>query len=405
MYTTDQADDQASMIRYIVKNPDKTVLDRETRLFQPNLFRLTDDNDAHKVPQVNKTFEKILNYNLYFTTYRDTIAIKNKITNNSACFLHANGPPNHYLDYLENNYIEPIRTADTRFFKDVFPIIEVITLPSRKEHVENLIKAYKIHAKIFDAVIGKDLDKDHPAFEQKKLSDGERGCALSHLTILEKYKQSKAPWVVILEDDFCVSNQFPGQWIGTIMIYFLEKLLSSGKDWDIFYLGRCYDSYSTAEFPCDNSQLIIKTKNPLCTHAYIVNTKSIPKLLKELVPLSLAIDLEYIDLIKNKKIEQFSSNPPLFFQGGFDTSIIKRGDTVVEKMRFLPVYSDSRDVYLEKININPDNRQTLVILTIIFAIITILSVVLFKNRWIRLCIFSSFIITVFIMCFFLQNKR
>lgn len=404
VYTTDKADDQASMIRYIVKNPDKTILDRKTRLFQPNLFRLTDDSHAHSIIQVNKKFKPVLNYHLYFTPYRETIIIKNKITGNSACFLHANGPPNYYLDYLESGYIQPIKNANTQLFKKVFPIIEVISLPSRKDHVKNLLKAYNIQASIFDAVIGKDLRKDHPEFKAGKLSDGERGCALSHLNILKKYEKSSAPWVVILEDDFCVSNEFSGHWIGTVMIYFMEKLISCGKDWDIFYLGRCYDKCSTAEFPHNDTDLIIQTKNPACSHAYIVNTKSIPKLLKLLIPMSTAIDIEYINLIRHDKLQQYSSNPPLFFQGGFTTSITKRGNKVVKKPYFLPLYSDTKEEYLRKGHIYPLNLLSTILLTTLFSVVYILGMIFCKNKWIRLSISTCFIFVLLLIWIFCRDR-
>lgn len=351
VYTSDYMDDQEALIRYLVANPSLIYLDRTTQIFQPNLYLLINHDDAYfKARDPAKKYSDILNAHLYITKYRNSYILKNKRTHNSAFFLHANGTDFKRLSSMIADYITPVEEADTDNFKKSFPAIEVITLDQRRSYVSDVLKGYRLdNANIFNAVIGSTVsDQTKSQYftprALRKLSNGEIGCALSHINILEKYVNSSFPYIVVFEDDFSFANIFPSMWIGTVMEIYLNTLTLNSSDWTLFYLGRCEDICSILTFPFKTS-LIVKSKKPYCTHAYVVNTKNIPKLLSSILPLSSPIDNAYISAAK-KSIISYSANPPLFFQGGFTTSIEGRSHVPTGDDRVQKLCSDTKDNYV-----------------------------------------------------------
>jgi len=113
------------------------------------------------------------------------------------------------------------------------------------------------------------------------LESGQIGCALSHVSLWEKCKTMDQSYFIILEDDVILPNHF---------IKTLECILQHAPiGWDIVYLGGCYVKGSLV-----NSQFIKPTAYDsgfnLCTHAYILNKQSIPKMIDIMKPIQLPID-------------------------------------------------------------------------------------------------------------------
>lgn len=335
----DAADDQAALINYIVNHPDNIYLDYDTVLFQPNLFLLHDHETAFEPRGVivsQKKWHTYLNPHLYVFQDKDgKYYFKNRLTGNGACFLHANGANNEAIEKLFETYISPIENCNPRHFSNVFPAVEVVAMPNRKEYVNNLLKAQKINHNIFNAIIGKNLNdkilKDQGFYTLEALSDltaGEKGCGMSHITLLLKYQNGKMPYLLVFEDDLSVSNWIEdGKWIGD---HILEAVSISNKvepNWDILYLGRCEDKCKKTGF-YSNTQKIVRLSSPLCTHAYIVKTKSIPKILHYILPMNDPIDHALKELIIAEKIIAVGCNPALFTQSGFVTSITGRKSIV-----------------------------------------------------------------------------
>jgi GR25 family glycosyltransferase involved in LPS biosynthesis len=385
MYTSEILDDQEAMIRYLVSHPDLIYLDRETKLFQPNLYLLNDHHDAYiNARSINKTYSDTLNPHLYIIKYKDKHIFKNKKTKNSACLLHANGTDYKRLPITMSNYIDPITNADTNRFNMMFPVIEVVTLKERKSYVEELLEGYKFNnTNIFDAVMGVDVDeqtrkKYFTPNALKNLSNGEIGCAMSHIRILEKHINNIHPWIVVFEDDFSFSNTFPSIWAGDVMKTYTDILLQNSDDWSIFYLGRCEDVCSSISFPFKSTSLVIKTKKPYCTHAYMINTRRIKDILDGILPITCPIDDSYIKASDNNNIKTYSSNPPLFYQGGFTTSIEGRDHVPSGDDRIQKLCSDksTKSVYFsrEMDALNKNNKQKYIILLVLFIIFLTLAI-------------------------------
>lgn len=96
---------------------------------------------------------------------------------------------------------------------------------ARRESVCRNLAQYGVDFELFPAVWGADVDRSLPeiydaqSFELKnnlfsktiihgKLTDGELGCALSHLRLYQKIIADQLPGAIVLEDDFEANNNF-----------------------------------------------------------------------------------------------------------------------------------------------------------------------------------------------------
>ena len=85
----DDADDQATLLRYLIAHPQRVTFDTDHRLFQANLYRLRNDVIEEPAKKWTKTLNKDLeirndpsdSQKKFFHKGRDT----------AACFVHANG--------------------------------------------------------------------------------------------------------------------------------------------------------------------------------------------------------------------------------------------------------------------------------------------------------------------------
>lgn len=77
------------------------------------------------------------------------------------------------------------------------------------------------------------------------------------------------------------------------------RKLEDNLDWDILYLGLNKAKYQ----PVSELVFINRVISRLCTHAYIVNCKSLHKIIKILENSEKQIDLEYQDCMTNQKLK------------------------------------------------------------------------------------------------------
>jgi glycosyl transferase family 25 len=151
---------------------------------------------------------------------------------------------------------------------------------------------------------------------RNSLEYGQIGCAYSHIKLWEKCLKLPYKYFIILEDDTIIPNKFKEK-INCI-------IENSPKIWDIIYLGGCYVKGKLV-----NKQFIKPTslygKYNLCTHAYIINKKSIPKLLKKMKPIEYPID---------NQLRQYYKDLDVYF---YYKNIVKQNNnfktTIAEKKR------------------------------------------------------------------------
>jgi GR25 family glycosyltransferase involved in LPS biosynthesis len=123
---------------------------------------------------------------------------------------------------------------------------------------------------------------------------GQLGCLLSHYEILSTYKDSRI--LGIFEDDVQLCNDF------LTRIDYIEN--NFNLDWDIFFLSSFYHLNDdqqrwneTGDYELTDIKYIHRVFGSFCTHSYLVNPKSIKKILKLIdkhIHRSYAIDHLYI---------------------------------------------------------------------------------------------------------------
>lgn len=94
------------------------------------------------------------------------------------------------------------------------------TNPERASAIDNRCRQLNIHIDRFDATVGADIDEnekrhylDNISYSHifsRKLTNGEVGCAISHLKIFEEFLRSDEEWLFVLEDDMQISDATAG---------------------------------------------------------------------------------------------------------------------------------------------------------------------------------------------------
>lgn len=123
--------------------------------------------------------------------------------------------------------------------------------------------------------------------EHHQLSSGAVGCTLSHYNLWkENYLDCEI--IMIFEDD-----TLPNITYTQLMN---EKLVELPEDWDIILLGGIW--HSNNHF----NKYLSKIEQFYCTHAYMIHTRGIRKLLPHLFPIKKQIDSWLSDLSSSQII-------------------------------------------------------------------------------------------------------
>jgi len=155
----------------------------------------------------------------------------------------------------------------------------------RWDTIINYSNKYNIKINRFSAYNGRNLDnnsliKRGVLYPTNRLEKGQVGCAYSHLKLWERCIKQPEKYFVILEDDIIIPPNFSKQ-----ISYILSVLPDK---WDIVYIGGCYiRGKRSKDFIIPN---VYSGKYNLCTHGYIINKKSIPKLISKIKPIRYPID-------------------------------------------------------------------------------------------------------------------
>lgn len=174
----------------------------------------------------------------------------------------------------------------------------------------------------FSAINGKfvnekKLIKDKILVKNHKLLKGQLGCALSHYFLLKKLYKSSNKISIILEDDIIIPNNFK---------YRLNNILNNlPNKWDIIWLGGCNIKGKLINNMYIKPTTFKGTYN-LCMHAYLVNNKSIPKILKYLIPIYRPIDSQL--RVSFNKLNIYYVYPNLIFQNKNLISVRRKLDNL-----------------------------------------------------------------------------
>lgn len=200
------------------------------------------------------------------------------------------------------------------YFTEKFNEIEnmkiyFINLDINKNRLLSIKKQSKnINLTRFAAINGKyvnekKLIRDKILFKNHRLLKGQLGCALSHYYLLKKIYKSSNNISIVLEDDIIIPDNFKSK---------LQNILNNlPAKWDIIWLGGC-----NIKGKLINNMFIKPTVYSgmynLCTHAYLVNKKSIPNILKYLIPIYRPIDSQLRTYFK--KLNIYYVYPNLIYQ-------------------------------------------------------------------------------------------
>ena len=193
-----------------------------------------------------------------------------------------------------------------------FPRVAVITLDQRKEYITTTMERMNVDiTHLFPAILGSSLDRtqliqSNIIAPDCRLNLNEIACALSHLSVIQEFYNTSFDndeTLFIFEDDIVYDpNYFPR--LATIM-------RDVPSDWDFIQFGHCYSN-------CKSMALIrgqvYKSSNPLCCHSYAITRRCAHTILQHCSRLAVAIDVYYIQLMQQEKINYYTVYPLLFSQ-------------------------------------------------------------------------------------------
>lgn len=220
----------------------------------------------------------------------------------------------------------------------------VIHMEGKADRYENIKKQedlLKHKITIFPAVVGADLDIESmradgllkPKWEtyryrisneNEKTMRGEVGCYMSHLKLLEKIAEDPYDgWTIIFEDDIDLEPDFQER--------LLKQLPYLKEEVDMVYVGSL--NQPTCEDEKRRGADLCEVGNPWGTHAYMVNRNSAKKIRDLIGYIDREIDIKYVTLIKEGKIDAFVVVPTLVKQNMDEFASMLEGDQV-EKRSF-----------------------------------------------------------------------
>jgi GR25 family glycosyltransferase involved in LPS biosynthesis len=189
---------------------------------------------------------------------------------------------------------------------------------------------FNFDIKRIDAVVGKNLDLDllinNNRLDKNIYIDGkngfnmklenrknEIGCYLSHYKTYETIRDNGNPmgYSVIFEDDFVLNPDFLSTLDNTMI-----QVKNSDIDFDIIFLGI---TGNTGDKIIDNVYAISGVS--WCAHGYLVNNKSINKILEKIWLIDNVIDAQIFKKGEEKELIIYRLDPTIVHQGNYGTQI------------------------------------------------------------------------------------
>ena len=177
-------------------------------------------------------------------------------------------------------------------------VISLKRAKNRREIIKSQLSSLNIDAIVMDAIDGQDLSDDKknkfihlPGGWRfgEKFKPGEIGCTMSHIKALKIAKEKEWPYVIILEDDIILAEDFEKR------IKFLFRIIPS--DWEHIYLS----GIPRLGFGFPNLQFmnVVPSVFTECTHSMIIRNTSYDKVIDYLGKFETTTDDSYNVLIKN----------------------------------------------------------------------------------------------------------
>jgi GR25 family glycosyltransferase involved in LPS biosynthesis len=191
--------------------------------------------------------------------------------------------------------------------------LPIFLVSLEKDHIRRLELYKKVEPQLYYAVDCTLISRDFldTFLTNKTLTNGEIGCYLSHIYMLEKSLVTKSlhDTILVLEDDAYITN--------TTSFYssICDIIKDAPSDLDLIFLGYNYfyttNSSSTTNSSTTNSSNIITYCTPIDivygTHGYLINQKNVTiDKIKTLENISMPIDVRL-----SRDFKSYIISPPL----------------------------------------------------------------------------------------------
>lgn len=194
-----------------------------------------------------------------------------------------------------------------------------VSLPNRKDRrdwITSHLEKFGIDFKFYDAQ--RSGEKYNHLIFPVEYKPGNIGCTTSHYDLLKNHKSNKI--LGIFEDDVELSEDFLER------MSYIEK--NFDLDWDIFYLSSFYHLNDdnlrwnkTGDFEFTDIKYIHRVYGSFCTHAYLVNPKSIDKIISLMESnLSKSYAIDHLYILIQPQLNCYSFTP------GMATQIVGTSD-------------------------------------------------------------------------------
>lgn len=205
-----------------------------------------------------------------------------------------------------------ITTSNKDWLEQIFDYRQIITIPVRLQYVHNFCKTFEIKPTIFNAILKSDIEYDNV----HRLSLGEIACTLSQEKVLNNFLETNHTNMIMFEDDNISFNsklyEESGLKLGDIKEYIKNAVESLPSNWDILYLGRCWDNCSKNK---RINKYLFKTYRTLCHHAIAFSRNGAKQVLKSIIhPINVPVDHLVAQLVMNGTIDAYATVIPIFYQ-------------------------------------------------------------------------------------------
>jgi GR25 family glycosyltransferase involved in LPS biosynthesis len=195
-----------------------------------------------------------------------------------------------------------------------------INLDSRPDRKKNSIEQFSKHNLIVKREKACDSIVDNKLSFGESWTDGNKKCMLSHYNLMKNYKDEKI--LGIFEDDVVLCDDFIER------VKYIEN--NFDKDWDIFYFSSFYSLNNTwhcsGDYEKTDIKYIHRVFGSFCTHALLINSKSIDKIIKLIEDVDNLVDTYAIDHLYLKKIQPILNC--YAFTPGMATQLTNKSDIV-----------------------------------------------------------------------------
>ena len=146
----------------------------------------------------------------------------------------------------------------------------------------------------------------------RRLSLGEVGCMLGHLSAMQKIVDNDYPYGLILEDDVYLTDNFAKEF---------DSILSNcPSNFDVISLGSCCGiQHNDADQSTDQNRLFrVDPPRGRCGYAQLLSNKACKIAIQESIPFSWPADWQIYNIVSNNTHHPFVTywiEPPIAFEG------------------------------------------------------------------------------------------